>query len=269
MKLDRVIDLSQNLNEKNKDFIDYVGHNIFITVIFSVLFLIGLFYYASYFGYFGINHLMLTFPIFAFLIQAIIPTIIIFVIIIIFLYIMGIADKILNISLMKPKSKLKYVYIFEGILNIITYFLAIEYIFPRFSTPYAENFINYFFAGILIFSFIWNYWLNEKIKNFTNKTKININQIYTILFIIILLILIFTGSLKGKMEAINTIEDANGRFIDFEWKGISPVEIEEKKLVLITYHEDNYYVAIHQNPAPEFPKVFIIPDDQINLAIIK
>jgi hypothetical protein len=89
MKLDRVIDLSQNLNEKNKDFIDYVGHNIFITVIFSVLFLIGLFYYASYYGYFGIGDLMLKLPIFAFLVQAIIPTISIFVLIILLLYIMG------------------------------------------------------------------------------------------------------------------------------------------------------------------------------------
>jgi hypothetical protein len=170
---------------------------------------------------------------------------------------------------MKQKSKLKYFYILDGILYIILYFLAIEYVFPRFSFPFTENFINFFIAVLLIYSFIWNYWLNEKIKDFSNKTKININQIYTILFIIILLILIFSGSLKGKMDAINTIEDANGRFIDFEWKGISPVEIEEKKLILITYHEDNYYVTIHQNPAPEFPKVFIIPDDQINLAIIK
>lgn len=267
MKLDGVIDLSQNLNVNSIDFIDYIGHKIFITVIFSVPFLIGLAYYYSYLSYFGINHLMQTFPNFIFLIQAILPMTAVFLTIFLFLYMMGITDRILNKSLVKSKSK--YFLIMDGFLYIITYYLAIEYIFPRFSPPYAESVINCFFAGILIFSFLWNYWLNEKIKNFTNTTKININQIYVIFFIIILLLLIFTGSFKGKIDARKTVEDANGRFIDFEWKGISPIEIDGKELVLITYHEGNYYVVIHQNPAPEFPKVFIIPDDEINLAIIR
>jgi len=262
-----VIDLSQNLNANNKNFIDYIGHKIFITIVFSVLFLIGLAYYYSYLSYFGITHLIRTFPIFIFLIQAILPITAVFFIIIALLYMTGISDKILNRSLMKSKSK--YILIMDGIYNIVFYYLAIEYILPQFYPPYGKNVIKCFFAGLLIFSFMWRYWLNEKIKNFTNTAKININQIYAIFFIIILLLLISTASFKGKIDARKTVEDANSRFIDFEWKGISPVEIDGKKLVLITYHEGNYYAVIHQNPAPEFPKVFVIPDDQINLAIIK
>lgn len=255
--------MSQNLNVNIKDFIDYIGCKIFIAIIFSILFLTGLAYYYSYFSYFGITHLIRTFPIFIFLIQAILPITTVFFMIIILKYMVWASDKILN-------RKVKYILIIvDGIYNILIYYFAIEYIFPIFYSQYGGNAINYFFAGILIFYFIWKYWLDEKIKNFANTTKININQIYAIFFIIILLLLISTASFKGKIDARKTVEDANSRFIDFEWNGISPVEIDGKELVLITYHEGNYYAVIHQNPAPEFPKVFIIPDDQINLAIIR
>lgn len=265
MKLDGVIELPQNSNENNKSFIDYIGHKIFVTTVFSVLFLIGLAYFNSYLSYFGINHLIQTFPIFFFLIKAILPIIAVLLVIILILYLMGFTEK----KLRKDTIKTKYHLIVNIILYTITYYLASAHIFPLFSPSYAENAINYFFAWILILSLMWNYWLNEKVKNIINRTTVNINQVYAIFFIIVLLLLIFTGSFKGKIDARQMIEGANGKFIDFEWKGLSPVEIDGKELVLITYHEGNYYVVIHQKHAADDPNVFIIPDDKINLAIIR
>ena len=90
--------MSQNLNVGIKDFIDYIGHKMFITIIFSVLFLTGLAYYYSYFSYFGVIHLIQTFPIFIFLIQAILPITAVFFMIIILKYMILASDKTLNPS---------------------------------------------------------------------------------------------------------------------------------------------------------------------------
>lgn len=259
--------LSQNLNENIIAFIDYFGRKLFITVIFSILFLIGLVNVYSYLNYFGINHLIVDLPIFYFLIQAVLPIVAVLFIILLFLYVLGGIHKLLNLT--PKRSKYKSIFIMEIIYSIIFYYFASEYIFPSFSPSYALIFINYSFAGVLIFSLIWKYWLNKIIINFSNKNEINMNQIYAMFFIFILILLIFTGTFKGKIDARNIVEDSNGRFIDFDWKENTPEEINNKELVLITYQKGNYYVVNHQNPAPEFPKVFIIHDDNINFATIR
>lgn len=262
--------MSQNLNEDYKSFIDHIGRKMFVTVIFSVIFLIGLAYIDSYLSYFGINHLITDLPIFCFLIQAILPIIFVLFLIIFIIYITVVFDKLLKKR--SGKLKPKYSMIRYLIFYVTFYYFATEYIFPPVYPPYAKNFINSIFLGVLISTFIWMYWSEKIIKiinNFLNKNNMSINQIYTIFLVVILVLLIATGSLKGKIDARNVVEGSNVRFIDFEWKEITPEGIDGKELVLITYREGNYYVVIHQTPAPEFPKVFIIPDDKINFAIIR
>jgi hypothetical protein len=45
-------------------------------------------------------------------------------------------------------------------------------------------------------------------------------------------------------------------------------EIDGKELSLIIYHNSKYFVVNSEYPAPEFPKVYVVPDEQVRVAII-
>jgi len=57
--------------------------------------------------------------------------------------------------------------------------------------------------------------------------------------------------------------------IRFETKASFPESLEDMNLILIIYHNGNYYVMERQNPLPRYPKVYIVPDDQIEFAVQK
>lgn len=58
--------------------------------------------------------------------------------------------------------------------------------------------------------------------------------------------------------------------INFCLNESSPIfeEMGGKELILIIHQEGKYYIVNKQKPAPENPKVYIIPDDQIKFASI-
>ena len=72
-------------------------------------------------------------------------------------------------------------------------------------------------------------------------------------------------------HAIHRIEGDSGNTftINFSWKENPPTEIEGKELILIIHSEGKYYVVEKQKPAPEFPEVYIIPDEQVKFAVVK
>jgi len=79
------------------------------------------------------------------------------------------------------------------------------------------------------------------------------------------------SSFMGVTHAIHQIEgDGDNTFtINFSWNEHPPTEIEGKELILIIHSEGKYYVVAKQKPAPEFPEVYIIPDAQVEFAVMK
>jgi len=89
--------------------------------------------------------------------------------------------------------------------------------------------------------------------------------------IIFLCISLALSSNLGVTHAIHLIEgDGDNTFsINFTWKENPSTEIEGKELILIIHSEGKYYVIEKQKPAPEFPEVYIIPDEQVEFAVVK
>ena len=104
--------------------------------------------------------------------------------------------------------------------------------------------------------------LNRYLPTFTDK-MLNIFIFLVICFLI--------STYLGEYHAKNLVEgDTDQLFIiNFSWKENSPKEIEGKELMLIIHQEGKYFVVSKQKPAPEYPEVYIIPDDQIKFAVMK
>lgn len=90
--------------------------------------------------------------------------------------------------------------------------------------------------------------------------------------IVLILVLSFLSSMFiGEFVAEQKIEgESNQAFIvNFSWKETSPKELQGMDLILIMHRSNKYYVVNKQNPAPEYPEVYVIPDNQIKFAVIK
>jgi hypothetical protein len=99
-------------------------------------------------------------------------------------------------------------------------------------------------------------------------------SISTIMVLIIILFLLISSNMAcyfGEQHGKRLVEgEKNDVFmINFSWKENPPKDIEGKELILIIHQDGKYYVVNKQKPAPEYPEVYIIPDDQIKFAIIK
>ena len=92
----------------------------------------------------------------------------------------------------------------------------------------------------------------------------------SIILIFLLLSLIISCYL-GDQCAKKVVEgEADKVFmINFSWKENPPKDMEGKELILIIHQEGKYYVVNKQKPAPKYPEVYIISDDQIKFAVIK
>lgn len=89
--------------------------------------------------------------------------------------------------------------------------------------------------------------------------------------VIFLIIFLMIPMIVGEYHAKQLIEgDEDQLFmINFSWKEKSPKDIDGKELMFIIHQEGKYYVVNKQKPAPQYPEVYIIPDEQIKFAVIK
>lgn len=244
-----------------------------MTVFFGIIyFLYCLIYTSSHFKYFGIDHKMFNIPIYIYQAYGISS----FISLLIGVLFAGMIFPMLKNFIFNdtfPKGMgfiKKYLFIIIDFGSaILIYLLAIKYVIPLIIQPHFVNFANIIIGAILLFQLAWKYLLNKWVPNVFNNSEIN--RIILIIFIVGLLLgtLLFVAISNGENDAILTVEGTKGNFIDFSWKtGTLPEEFKSMELILITYRNGNYYVVKHQKPAPNYPDVFIIPEDKIEFATI-
>lgn len=226
---------------KVNSILRYIEPATIITLIFSATFLIGWYNVTQYFGRFNISSNLLGFSSIFYLKQA-------------FIFV------IIGLIILLASIKFKTIPFLENIIFVIacvaSYFLIGNQIII----------IKY----LLIFSLFIVYIV-------TSLKGTSIRTIWLqgdfILRIIILIGVLFAvcilAGLWGTIEATNTIEGKNAVNINFTWKENPPTEINGKELILILNTNGNFYVVSKEKPAPMYPKVYIIPGDNINLAVLK
>lgn len=129
------------------------------------------------------------------------------------------------------------------------------------------------FLAISLIVIPLSYSIKKDFKEFQKRVQSTFT-IFMILFsfMILFLLISFCSSLfVGDYHAKSLVEGEIGDLymINFSWKENPPKEIEGKELMLIIHQESKYYVVNRQKPAPEYPEVYIIPDDQIKFAVMK
>ena len=129
--------------------------------------------------------------------------------------------------------------------------------------------LRIFLASIIIILFRMYYVKKHPISRPSTTTHKVVRLVA--LSIIFLFTSLALSSNLGVTHAIHRIEgDSDNIFtINFSWKENPLSEIEGKELILIIHSEGKYYVVEKQKPAPEFPEVYIIPDEQVKFAVVK
>lgn len=224
-----------------------------IAILFGATYFYGWVYINFYFAAFGIQNKYLDLPIYFYVNEAILP--LIFILLISWWSLSGEKD---NISTIKQSIRHNFLML---IVAITVFYIGIK--------SYPDNSSYFFFAAsgfmllvFIIFSMI-KYSFQVNWKNFDRHNKIICTLLFFMFFFII-------ASYSGSINAINTIEGTTTvEIVNFSWKDNPPEEFKNKELILVMHYKGNFYVIEKQKPAPDFPELFIIPDDKIKYATIK
>lgn len=81
---------------------------------------------------------------------------------------------------------------------------------------------------------------------------------------------VLVSGLVGDFQAGKTVEGSLHNTIRIQLKTKQPISQLEsaKTLILILHHDNNYYITKQESPAPKFPDVYIIPDDQVEFVTL-
>jgi len=127
------------------------------------------------------------------------------------------------------------------------------------------------FALVLATISILNYVVLVRGKRNTWGIILNSKIFVRIINIFILSgLILFASSYLGRLSATDSIENpAPGTAtIQLKWKEKSvPPELQDRKLFFIFYQNGNYYVTPFEKPFPKSPRVFVIPEIEIQYAI--
>lgn len=91
-----------------------------------------------------------------------------------------------------------------------------------------------------------------------------LGRLFLILFIFAIVGL--HASNDGQQAGKRIVEANRSTAITFVWKDTSPKELDGKQLILVIHNRDKYYVVERSDPAPDYPHVFIIPDEMVKYA---
>ena len=157
-----------------------------------------------------------------------------------------------------------------GWIYILFYFtrLGIQYQSLNLSAPYYLMNAFYIISLTIVFSLfllLYHYISEFNIKHYIHDTQTTI-----LIILLIISLLSISNAFYGHMHAKYLIEgERDAISVNFSWKEDSPKEMEGKELMLIIYSDHKYYVVAKQKPAPKYPEIYIIPDDQIKFVLMK
>lgn len=234
----------------------YIEPATIVTLLACAVYFIGWFYLEGYFNRLGIHLDSLELPVMFYFRKAFLP-------------VLAFTGLFYWMALCVKKDIKTRLDAFLGNIPLfLLAFFSMYYSIIAYNLKNSELILLTFLTFIIIFieSIILT-WRKISISHIFLKKPLNRIIFY---FLIILIASIGAGVL-GDIHATKTIEGtlATSSSINFTWIGDLPAELEGKELVFILYYQEKYYVTVRQNPAPKYPNIYIIPDDQIALATIK
>jgi hypothetical protein len=223
---------------------------LIIAALTAELYVVGYESVASFFTKLGYNHTSLDLPTDFYLSFSIIPISIIFFVIAI--------PYVVNDSWGQHTRLLKLVWQLPFIFTAVAFAYQAARRFPN-SISYFLGFLALDICAIVVIFLRQNYTLRDFILNSTLRFRITLVLMFFVLSF-------FLAQIWGEVSATRLIEaDISTVGIEFKWKNQPPPELQGKDLILVMHRDQKYYAVAHEDPAPEHPKFYTIPDDLVDL----
>ena len=235
-------------------------------IITSCLYFFGYGYLSSYYGNLSISLKLIDFQLSDYLLAGLIPTFIVLGIIIVsILSWKGKPQK-------NTSKKFKPFNIISNCVFILQFMLIYSFLVSVFEI--WSHFILFVFIlfGILMLFKLKNRGPEDKYKSIPYELY-NEEIYYKGLLIVILIITAFSVAyISGNIVAEDTIQGKNSHSKDVKLilkdKNVSD-EIENKSLILIVIDDNKFYFIEKNETLRKYPKLYIIPGDQIKTVILK
>lgn len=220
----------------------YIEPATIITIIISSIYLIGWSFSLSYFNRMNVFSYFLEVPTLLYLKMAYLPIVLI--------------GGILYMS---------YALNFKNTI-INTFIQNFIFLIAGLSSVYMGIYMHYYFIPIGLIIMVLYLYFSVKGYSIIDRFKNTQHGMISVFIYLVFVIIIF-AQFAGNFTAEKHIGRNN--IITFNWNGETPEEFEGKEFVLIINTNEKYYVTERQNPASNHPKVYIIPENQIEFAVIK
>jgi len=247
-------------NDEQKNFDRW--SNKIGTSYFSCLYFFGYGYLSSYYGNLSISLKLIDFQLSDYLLAGLIPVLFALFFIIVSFY------------SWKQKPEKHIVIIFSNVIFTIQLLIICLYsvlVFGNTSLLITDNFI---IVVVVILIILINILINTYIMDKSIPYELyNKNIYWEGILILILIIFVFSvACISGNIVAEQTIQGNNSHSKDVKLilkdKNVSD-EIENKSLILIVIDENKFYFIEKNETLRKYPKLYIIPSNQIKIVILK
>ncbi len=246
-----------NLPEPTKTALNFLEPATILTLMIGAVYFLGWTYMDGYFRRVGINHLSLNLSTTYYLQQGYLAATAFLVLLNVF--------HLYRDESAKKDVEVKRVEAFVPNLSILIVIVLLFFPYPRVSPHSFIYFLMTIIPVLLILAI--STWRKSSIFHIFSKLSW-LGRFFITLFIFSLLTLhaLNRGARDGKW-AVEGKGSGGTSLVSFVWKDTSPTELEGKQLILIIHDQERYYVVERVDPAPDYPYVFIIPDDMLKYAI--
>ena len=126
------------------------------------------------------------------------------------------------------------------------------------------------FVGLLIVVGTYMDITSTESKILSNINKIGDTKFLPMMFLIAVLSVSFFSTMMGLQNADDVIEgvSADALKINISLKDENNTMFENKTLIIVMIHDDTYYIIEKDESHSKEPKVYIIPSDQIKMAVV-
>ena len=247
-------------NEQNKSELDYQKYlnglknnyfepAFFIAAITSSLYFFGYTYYNSFFSRLSIPLKFLNVSTDNYIIIGLQPILLLFGFFFAFFIVWSKPPKTLLRSFLG--NSLLYIFIIIGIC-------------------YHWEFKNYLSIGMYLIFLILTIRITIQKRSFAyDFYKGDWNLRFIVILVVLFGILMF-ADFNGNNDAENLIKGSGKDSLEIQLmlKDNNNIQFQNKTLILIMLQNNNYYIVEKNETAPKNPKLYIIPSDQVDMAIL-
>lgn len=231
---------------------------IFPAIITSCLYFFGYGYLSSYYGNLSISLKLIDFQLSDYLLAGLIPVL------------FALFFIIVSFWSWKQKPEKHITVIFSNFIFTIQFLIICLYLVPVFENESLLITYIFIFVVVVILIILINTYFNDKSIPYELYNK---NIYWEGFLILILIIFVFSvACISGNIVAEQTIQGNNSHSKDVKLilkdKNVSD-EIENKSLILIVIDENKFYFIEKNETLRKYPKLYIIPSDQIKIVILK